>query len=350
LKKHWESVLIAPQTPLSEAIALMDREGLRIALVVDGQRRLLGTLTDGDVRRALLREFPLQHPASEAMCRTPRVARENWERAEILALLEQHELLHAPVLDPEGRVVGLETLHGLLQRRRFDNPVFLMAGGFGTRLKPLTDDCPKPLVPVGGKPILELILDRFVEAGFHRFFVSTHYMSEKIREHFGDGSRWGVSIGYVHEDRPLGTGGALGLLPPEATELPLVMMNADLLTHLDFTRLVEYHNGHPAAATVCVTEYTHRVPYGVVRSHQGKLQSIEEKPLQRSFVSAGIYVLSPSLVRSMQPAVRMDMPSLLQSLVEKGETVNVFPIHEYWLDIGRMDDLQRARDELDSLQ
>jgi dTDP-glucose pyrophosphorylase len=350
LKKSWESVLVAPQTPLSEAIALMDKEGLRIVLVVDDHRRLLGTLTDGDVRRALLHGLPLQHPTIEAMCRTPRVARQDWDRAEIMALLERHELLHAPVLDADERVVGLETLHSLLQRRRFDNPVFLMAGGFGTRLKPLTDDCPKPLVRVGSKPILELILERFVDAGFHRFFVSTHYMPEKIREHFGDGSRWDVSIRYIHEDSPLGTGGALGLLPPESIELPLVMMNADLLTHLDFTRLVEYHNEHPATATLCVTEYTHRVPYGVVRSEHGKLQSIDEKPLQRSLVSAGIYVLSPSLVRSVQPGVAMDMPSLLQSLVERGETVNIFPIHEYWLDIGRMDDLQRARDELDALR
>lgn len=348
--KRWESVLITPHSPMSEAIALMDREGLRIALIVDEQRHLLGTLTDGDVRRALLREVPLTHSVVEAMCRTPRVAHQDWTRAEILALLERHELLHAPVVDSHGRVVGLETLHSVLMRRKVDNPVFLMAGGFGSRLRPLTDSCPKPLVPIGGKPILELILDRFIEAGFHRFFVSTHYLAEKIRGHFANGERWGVSIRYVHEERPLGTGGALGLLPTEAIDLPLVMMNADLLTSLDFTRLLDFHNAHPAVATICVTEYTHRIPYGVIRSDEGRLLAIEEKPAHRSFVNAGIYVLSPSLVQSTRPAAPTDMPTLLQKLVEKGEKVNVFPIHEYWLDIGRMEDLQRARTEIDQLQ
>lgn len=325
----------------------MDRQGLRIALVIDGDHRLLGTLTDGDVRRALLRELSLDRPVAEAMCRTPRVARQNWGREAVLALLNQHELLHAPVLDDDDRVVGLETIHGLLQRTKFDNAVFLMAGGFGTRLKPLTDECPKPLIRIGGKPILEIIMESFIASGFHRFFISTHYKPEMIHQHFGDGSLWNVSIEYVHEEQPLGTAGALGMLPPEASALPLVMMNGDLLTRLDFAKLVEFHSTRPAAATVCVCEYTHQVPYGVVTSNAGILSSIEEKPIQRCFVNAGIYVLSPELVHGVEKAVPLDMPSLIQSCTQKNATVNVFPIHEYWLDVGRIDDLERAQSELE---
>ena len=206
---------------------------------------------------------------------------------------------------------------------------------------------PKPLIRVGGKPILELILEGFISSGFHRFFISTHYKPEMIREHFGDGSKWNVTIEYVHEEKPLGTGGALGLLPRKALDLPLVMMNGDLLTRLDFAKLVDFHEAHPAMATVCVCEYTHRVPYGVVQSNEGRLSSIEEKPLQSFFVNAGIYVLSPELVSSVAVATALDMPSLIQSCSEQNEPINVFPIHEYWMDIGRIDDLERAQGELE---
>ncbi len=211
--KKWERALISPGTALSEAIEVMDREAFRIVLVVDDQQRLLGTLTDGDVRRALLGKQTLEAAVGSIMFRHPKVAHRDWSKTRMLAWMEQHDLLQLPILDDDQKVIGLETLHGLLQRPRQDNPVFLMAGGFGKRLRPLTNRCPKPMLRVGDKPILELILEGFVNAGFHRFYISTHYMPEQIRDHFGNGSQWNVSIQYIHEETPLGTGGALGLLP-----------------------------------------------------------------------------------------------------------------------------------------
>lgn len=347
--KQWESTLIGPKATLEEAIATLDREALRIVMVVCAERRLLGTLTDGDVRRALLRHMTLDVPVAEAMCTTPRTAARDWSKERILADMEKYQLLQLPVVDQEGRVIGLETLHDLLNKRHRDNPVFLMAGGFGTRLQPLTHNCPKPLLKVGEKPILELILEKFINAGFHRFFISTHYMPEMIREHFGDGSQWGVSIRYIHEEEPLGTGGALGLLPHDEIDQPLFVMNGDLLTTLNFQNLLEFHQDHSGVATMCVREYEYCVPYGVIQSEGHRICSMVEKPVHRFFINAGIYLLSPDLVKSVAPGVRVDMPTLLEREIANGNDVNMFPVHEYWLDIGRMEDFQRAQSEISGI-
>jgi dTDP-glucose pyrophosphorylase len=347
--KQWESAVIGPESSLEEAIATLDREALRIVLVTDPERHLLGTLTDGDVRRALLRRMPLETPVEEVMCKTAHTANTDWSEERILAAMEKYELLQLPVVDDRGVLVGLKTLHSILNKRHRDNPVFLMAGGFGTRLQPLTNNCPKPLLKVGDKPILELIVENFINAGFHRFFISTHYMPEMIRDYFGDGRRWGVSIRYVHEDEPLGTAGALGLLPHDEMDSPLFMMNGDLLTTLNFQHLLDFHQQHIGVATMCVREYEHRVPYGVIQNEGHRIQSIVEKPVHRFFINAGIYLLSPELVKSVPFGTRIDMPTLLEQEIQKGNKVNMFPVHEYWLDIGRMEDFQRAQQEINGL-
>lgn len=341
--KQWENALVGPDTPLVEAIRVLDREALRIVMVIDAQRRLLGTLTDGDIRRALLRQVPLEAPASTAMHTQPKTARGDWSEDRILAVMREAQLLQIPIVDDQGRVVGLETLHGLLGRQRRDNPVFLMAGGFGTRLRPLTQDCPKPLLNVGEKPILERIVESFANAGFHRFFISTHYMADRIRNHFGDGSQWGVSIRYVHEEQPLGTGGALGLLPHDEIDLPLFVMNGDLLTNLSYRNLLDFHEQEGGIATMCVREFEYQVPYGVIESEGNLIRGMIEKPVQRFFINAGIYLLSPALVRRVPPQTRVDMPSLLEQAIAAGEKVTMFPIREYWLDVGKMEDFQRAQ-------
>lgn len=344
--KQWKLVLVGPNTTLEQAIETLDKTALRIVLVVGDDQRLLGTVTDGDVRRALLKHLPMDHPVCNFMCREPSTARQDWSRARSLAIMESKALLQLPIVDADGRVMGLETLHELLDRRRRDNPVFLMAGGFGTRLHPLTHDCPKPLLKVGDKPILEIILESFIQAGFHRFFISTHFLPDLIRDHFGDGSNWGVSIKYIHEDVPLGTGGALGLLPHDEIDLPLFMMNGDLLTSLNYQGLLDFHLEHNSIATMCVRTYEHQVPYGVIQSEGHFIRSMVEKPVQRFFINAGIYLLSPELVKSVKPGTRVDMPALLQQEISNGKEVNTFPMHEYWLDIGRIEDFKRAQIEV----
>ncbi|MBZ5876643.1 nucleotidyltransferase family protein [Chromohalobacter israelensis] len=344
--KSWEAALVASGTPLRQAIEVLDRAALRIVLIVNSERYLLGTLTDGDIRRALIRHQSLDVEVDKVMNPQPQTATREWSKERMLTTMEQRQLLQLPILDAEGRVIGLESLHDLLNKPLHDNPVFLMAGGFGKRLRPLTNDCPKPMLKVGDKPILELILNHFIQAGFHRFFISTHYMPELIRSYFGDGHQWGVNIQYIHEEEPLGTGGALGLLPHDEIDLPMFMMNGDLLTSLNVLGLLEFHREHPSSATMCVREYDYQVPYGVIESDGHRIRSMVEKPTQRFFINAGIYLLEPELVRSVRPGTRIDMPSLLEKEIAEEREINMFPIHEYWLDIGRMDDFKRAQAEV----
>lgn len=344
--KDWKTVAVSPSTPLETAISVMDKGGLGIVLVTDNDDVLHGTVTDGDVRRALLRHLTMETPVSEIMCATPRVAELHWSREKLLSVMESTRILQLPVVDVGRRVVGIEKLHDLLDCRRLENSVFLMAGGFGKRLFPLTQDCPKPMLKVGNKPILELILQSFADAGFHRFFISTHYLPEVIRKHFGDGSRWNVNIQYVHEAEPLGTGGALGLLPHDQIDLPIFLVNGDLLTRIDYRSLLDFHERHEGSATLCVREYESQIPYGVIQSDGHRITHIVEKPVQRCFINAGIYMLSPDLIRRVTPGERVDMPTLLEREISAGRDVNMFPVHEYWLDIGRMDDFQRAQQDV----
>lgn len=344
--KNWKIAAVRPDTSLETTIATLDKAGLRIVIVTDENDRLLGTVTDGDVRRALLRHQAMSTPVREIMCPSPQVADVHWTRERMLSVMDSNRLLQLPVVDHQGCVVGIETLHEMLDRKLIDNPVFLMAGGFGKRLYPLTQDCPKPMLKVGEKPILELILQGFADAGFHRFYISTHYLPEVIRDHFGDGSRWNVSIKYVHEESPLGTGGALGLLPHDEIELPIFLMNGDLLTRVDFRGLLEFHQRHNGAATLCVREYESQVPYGVIQSDGHRITEIVEKPVQRFFINAGIYILSPDLIRRVAHGESIDMPTLLTREISEGRDVNMFPVHEYWLDIGRIDDFNRAQVEV----
>lgn len=343
--KDWEKLLIGPQTPMQEAIQVLDQGGQRIALVVNAQKKLLGTVTDGDIRRALLRHLPLDSAVQDMMCSQPKIAKEDWSKERILSTMEQHQVLQLPVIDTAEHLIGLHTLQNLLKNRHRDNPVFLMAGGFGSRLYPLTEHCPKPLLKIGDKPILEILLERLIAAGFHRFFISTHYKHHMIEQYFQEGSQWGVSIEYIYEETPLGTAGALGLLPHSKIDLPLLMLNGDLLTHLNFESFLSFHQEHAAAATMCVRKYEHAVPYGVIKSKGHAIVSMEEKPVQHFFINAGIYLLSPELVRQVKPGFPLDMPVLLEEQIQQGKTVNMFPMHEYWLDIGRMEDFQLAQNE-----
>ena len=345
MNPNWRKVLLSPTSSIEHAIKVIDQQALQIALVVDSHQRLLGTVTDGDVRRGLIRQLPLSEEVSSIMNDSPTVAQQGTPKSQILPMLEQAKLLSIPIVD-DGILVGLETLHDLIAKPQRDNPVFLMAGGFGTRLSPLTDDCPKPLLRVGDKPILQIILESFVESGFHQFYISTHYMPEKIEDYFGDGSKWGVDIHYVYEDSPLGTGGALGLLPDDLPNMPIIMMNGDILTKVDFSRLLTYHIEHNAAATMCVREYEYQVPYGVIEGEGHMITRMVEKPSYKFFVNAGIYVLGRRLIDEVKINEKIDMPTLLERSIDRDGYVAQFPVHEYWLDIGKMNDFERAQKDI----
>ena len=340
--KDWKQIVVSPQTTLRDAISCIDGSGLQLALVLDSDGRLAGVLSDGDIRRAILRGCDLALPTADVMNSSPTTAPASSKNNELLALMRRKVLHHVPLLNNEMQVVGLATLDELTGVLERPNWVVLMAGGLGSRLMPLTENCPKPMLPVGGKPILESILESFLEQGFHQFFISVNYLAHSVRDHFGDGSQWGVDISYLHEDKRLGTAGALSLLPERPSE-PLVVMNGDLLTKARFDSMLNFHAEHGAAATMAVREYDFQVPYGVVQLNGANIAAIEEKPVHRFFVNAGIYTLSPTALEHIPNDVLFDMPTLFERMLAAGHSTSAYPLREHWLDIGRLEEFERAQ-------
>ena len=336
--------MVAAGASIREAAKVLDASSMQIVLVVDADGHLLGTVTDGDIRRSILKGVSLDSTVRDIMNTKPTVAGVNDSRANILAAMKRTQLRHIPLVEESGRLVGLEMLDELIQSSPRNNWVVLMAGGLGSRLHPLTAEHPKPMLTVGNKPLLETILESFIEYRFSRFYISVNYLAEAVKSHFGDGSRWGVEICYLHEDRKLGTAGALGLLPEKPGEAILVM-NGDVLTKVNFSQLLDFHGGCDARATMCVREYDFQVPYGVVNIEDGRIVGIDEKPVQRFFVNAGIYVLEPDALDLVPANVQIDMPALFEKLIERKMETAVFPIREYWLDIGQLADYDRANGE-----
>jgi dTDP-glucose pyrophosphorylase len=343
--RNWRDILVRPDASIRDTVKVIDERSMQIALVVDAEDRLLGTVTDGDVRRGLLKGVPLTEVVSRIMNANPTIARPGQDRDCVLQLMQSKHLHHIPIVSEHGRVVGLEVLNDLMLRSR-DNWVVLMAGGQGSRLRPLTESTPKPLLKVGNKPIMETILETFIEHGFRRFFFAINYKADMFRAYFRDGARWRVDIAYLMEAKPLGTAGALSLLP-ERPAKPMLVMNADLLTKVSFSHLLDFHQSHGAIATMGIREYDFQVPYGVVRIDNHRIVGIDEKPTHRFFVNAGMYVLEPSVLDLVSADTYLDMPSLFERVIARGDEAAVFPIREYWLDIGRFEDFDLAQRSLE---
>jgi len=339
--KSWDSALIGPETSLREALEAIDKVGCQMVLVVDADRRLLGTLSDGDARRGLLKGLSLADRVTSAMHAGPTCAKEGEARHSILATMRRLGLHQIPVVDPQGIVVGLEIVDDFLAAPARDHWVVIMAGGRGSRLDELTRETPKPMLKVGSRPLLETIVRGYADQGFHRFYLAVNYKAEKIESHFGNGSALGVDIRYLREQQPLGTAGALSLLP-EHPSGPLVVTNADLLTKEDYGYMVDHHVESGAAATMAVRDYEMQVPFGVVRERDGCIETIEEKPVQRFVVSAGMYVLSPHVLKLVPQGQFFDMPSLFEAMVRDGMRTRCHHVDGYWLDIGRLPDYERA--------
>ena len=348
--KAWKKILIPPQTTILDAIGILEVGGLQICLVVDEAQVLLGTVTDGDIRRGILRKMPLSEPVSKVMNDHPYRVTPEMADLEVHETMTRLQFYQMPKVDDQGRVIGLHTTDQIVfsKQTRRPNRVVLMAGGQGSRLRPLTESMPKPLIPVGEKPVLETILESFAAQNFQKFYLSVNYKAEMVEDHFGDGSHWGVEIIYLHENEPLGTAGPLGQIE-DTLEDPIIVMNSDLLTRVNFEHLLNFHKEHDTLATMGVREYDVQVPFGVVQIENSRIAGIDEKPLHKFFVNAGIYVIEPEALSLVQPGTPMDMPDLFQAVIAKGPKPAAFPIREYWLDIGRLDDLSRANMEFDEV-
>lgn len=339
--EQWKKIMVYENTSILETIRILDESSLQIVIVVDDVNRLVGTVTDGDVRRGLIREVSLQEPITTIMNRHPIHVNKMTPLFKVKQLMSEKQLRQIPIVNEKKEVIDIKFIDDFFHQRLHDNTVILMAGGLGTRLRPLTDNCPKPLLKVGDTPILEIILKNFIEQGFHDFVISVNYKKEMIEEYFGNGEKWGISIRYLHESKRMGTAGALDMFQP-TNDLPMIVMNGDLLTKLDFEQLLNFHEEHEADATMCVRQYDYQVPYGVIKTETYKLVEIEEKPVQQFFVNAGIYVLNPDMLTYIPKDTFYDMPELFEKLLSLQKNPVVFPVREFWLDIGRKEDFAKA--------
>ena len=345
---NWKSFLLSTDDSLRRALEVIDSGGERFALVVNESGKLLGVVTDGNVRRGLLRGQDLNSTVQTIMTASPLTVGPSTDRRDACELLRRSNLLHLPVVDSEGYLIDVWSLTELLKPVRYSTPVVLMVGGLGSRLGDLTKDCPKPMLQVGGRPLLEIILRNFVDQGFSAFYLAVNYRAETIQKHFGDGSALGCRINYLYEQEPLGTAGALSLLPEMDEDI--LVMNGDILTRLDVASLIRAHVAGKSPATMVVKQHEIEIPYGVIKCDQeGIILSIEEKPVFRYPVSAGINVLSPAAVAVIPKQTRFDMPDLFRSLLAQGEHPKIFESDDYWLDIGRLADYRQANIEFDDI-
>jgi dTDP-glucose pyrophosphorylase len=338
----WRDCLLPRKSSVQDAVRCLDASGMQIVIVTGANNKLVGTITDGDIRRGLLRGVDLSASIDEIVHTEPMVVPPDLGVDSVLQLMQANKIHQLPVIDADRHVVGLHIWNALQVPEQRPNMMVVMAGGRGTRLAPHTENCPKPLLPVGGKPMLEHIILRARGEGFTHFILAIHYLGQMIEEHFGDGSRWGVNVEYLREPEPLGTGGALSLLTPCPGEA-FVVTNGDVLTDVRYSEILDFHHRHGAVATMAVRAHEWQHPFGVVRTKGMDITGFEEKPMYRSHVNAGIYVIEPSALDALDHGQHCDMPTLFERLQGRDQRTIVYPMHEPWLDVGRPDDLEAAR-------
>jgi len=342
--KNIDTIKLQIHSTVKDALGAIDRGAMKIAVVVDSDTKLVGILTDGDIRRGLLNGLSLDSTIDSIIQKNPVVCNINESKEDILDKSIGKKIYHIPVVDDNNIVIGIEDIDTILEDKSKSNKVVLMVGGLGSRLRPLTEHTPKPMLKVGNKPILETIIKNFKKYGFRDIILSVNYKAQLLKDYFGDGSSFGVNIEYVYEDKRMGTAGALSLMRDKLDELFFVM-NGDLLTNVNFEHLLNFHLQNNTCATMAVREYEYQVPFGVVNQQDGEIISIVEKPKHYYYVNAGIYLLDPEVLSLIPDDKFYDMPTLFDDLIKNDKKPISFPVHEYWLDIGQINQLEQARDE-----
>lgn len=340
-------VIVPPALPIFKAMAAMDRAGMGILLLCNDDRTLIGVLTDGDIRKAILRGMSLDLPCESIATHDPLFAVGEVDAVNALYLMDHGREIffdQLPVVDSTRRVINLILRRDLVKMDLLPLSAVIMAGGAGKRLRPLTDDMPKPMLPVGNRPLMEIIIDQLRLAGIRRVNVTTHYRAERISDYFGDGHNHGVDLNYVNEDTPLGTAGGLRLL--DKPKEPLLVINGDVLTHVDFRAMLTYHREHNAAMTVGVRLQSIQVPFGVLECDGSLVRGVREKPEVNFLVNAGVYLLEPEVFACIPENQHFDMTDLIQQLLREGQKVAGYPIMEYWRDIGQMQDYEQAQKDV----
>ena len=343
-EKLWQRAVLKPTASLQEAVKNLNDVAIKICLVVNGKGELEGTISDGDIRRALLRGSTLASPVTDVLRRNPMVVPEGMSRDLVLQLMTTNKIQQIPVVDTHNHPVGLHLWNDFMEPVERSNLMVIMAGGMGTRLRPHTEYCPKPMLLVTGRPMLEHIIEHAKLEGFSHFVLAIHHLGQMIEDHFGDGASLGVRIDYLKEETPLGTAGALSLLDPRP-ELPIVVTNGDVITDIRYGELLDFHQRYQASATMAVRIHEWKHPFGVVQMKGVEIVGFEEKPIALNHINAGIYVLDPSSLGSLGVGDHCNMPTLFEKLLTQGQRTVAYPMHEPWLDVGRPDDLRIANDK-----
>lgn len=342
--EDWRNLLLHPTNLVRDAISVIDKNDQKIAIIINKEGKLLGTVTDGDIRRALLKGISLDSLVENVMEPHPTTGSIYDDSTHLLEALDAKKLSIIPLIDENNFIVDVKKKQELAKILKYDNPIVIMAGGLATRLRPLTENIPKSMLKIGGKPLLEIILEQLCQFGFKNIFISVNYLANSIESYFKDGRNFNLNIQYLRETKRMGTAGSLHLLP-QKLESPVIVINGDLLTKINYASLLDFHQSNNATMTVCVRDYETQVPYGVIDLNGLEVLGIEEKPIHSYFVNAGLYVIAPEVIYSLPEKVYMDMPSLIEILIEQQKKIIAFPVREYWVDIGKHEDLARADKE-----
>lgn len=348
MNKNLKDLLINKDSSIFETLECIDKSAKAIAFVIDKENGcFLGTITDGDIRRALLKNKDLKEKISNLYNENYIYVEEGTSLNKVKKLFVEQKIKVIPVLDKDKVLVGYYEIDDVVSysKDRSSNPVLIMAGGLGSRLKPLTDDMPKPMLTVGNKPILQTIIEQFRNSGFDNIYISVNYKSDIIKNYFRDGSDFDVNITYIEETKRMGTAGAIKLAQKYLDE-PFFVMNGDILTTINYKEFLEFHIENNFSMSIGSREYEMQVPYGVLERDELSVTSLKEKPVYSYTVSGGMYVLNPDIVDMIPEDEFYDITQLINSVVDNNLKVGSFPIREYWMDIGRIEDYNQANQDI----
>ena len=338
----WKDTILLTQATIGDVLKNLNKSSLRISLIVNDKEEFQGTVSDGDIRRALINGTEQKTSIQKIINRNAFVVNSETKPEIVLQLMIKNKVQQIPIVNEKQKITGLYLWDELVSQKKILNTMVIMAGGKGTRLGKYTKNCPKPLLPVNGKPMLEQIIESAKLQGFERFVISINYLGQMVEDYFNDGEKWNVKIDYIKEDKPLGTAGALRLLSPKP-QLPIIVSNCDIMTDIHYGELLNFHNNHNADATMAVRIHEWENPYGVVQTKGIDILNFEEKPVVRSNINAGVYVLEPSVIDDITKDKIFDMPNLFEKLKKKNLRTIVYPVHELWLDVGRPEDYYKVK-------
>lgn len=339
IKYNWKKAILTHNATIGEVIKNLSATSLQIVLIVSNEGKLEGTITDGDIRRGMINGYGLEDKIMKIIKKDPFVVTKQLNKKTAKYLMKVNSLLQVPIVDNDRKVVGLHLWNEEFHTKVKDNYIVIMAGGFGKRMKPQTNDCPKPMLKVNGRPILEQIIENIRDCGFKNIIITTHYLGHIITNYFGDGKKWGVDIDYVCEEKPLGTAGSLGLIKGKINT-PTIVTNGDVISNINFSEILEYHKFHKADATMAVRIFERENPFGVVEADGIKIKKIIEKPVSKSTINAGIYIINPAQLNKIKINEYYKMTNLFSDMKKSGGKIIVFPMHESWKDIGRPEDIE----------